>query len=49
MLRLVIASPRDVQAERDDVPRVFEELDHSICRDRGIRLEAVRWETGTDT
>jgi serine phosphatase RsbU (regulator of sigma subunit) len=47
VLRVVVASPGDVQPERDAVPEVLEQLNRSICRDRGIRLEAVRWETDT--
>src|SRR5436305_11055773 len=45
VLRVVVASPGDVQSERDLVPEVLEQLNHSICRDRGILLQAVRWET----
>ena len=45
VLRVVVASPGDVQPERDVVPEVLEELNRSVCRDRGIRLEVVRWET----
>src|SRR5437868_3228225 len=45
VLRVVVASPADVQAEWDLVPEVLEQLNHSICRERGILLQAVRWET----
>jgi hypothetical protein len=45
VLRVVVASPGDVQSERDLVPEVLEQLNRSICRDRGIHLKAVRWET----
>ncbi|WP_321477868.1 SpoIIE family protein phosphatase [uncultured Paludibaculum sp.] len=45
ILRVVVASPGDVQRERDLVPAVLEELNRSICVDRNLRLEAVRWET----
>src|ERR1017187_9575249 len=44
-LRVVVASPGDVQSERDLVPEVLEQLNRSICRERGILLQAVRWET----
>jgi hypothetical protein len=45
-LRVVVASPGDVQAEREllaDV--VIPELNHGIAADRGIRLDVYRWET----
>lgn len=45
ILRVVVASPGDVQKERDLVPAVLEELNRSICVDRSLRLEPVRWET----
>ena len=44
-LRVVVASPADVQAERDRVPVVLEELNKSMGTDREIRLELARWET----
>jgi len=44
-LRLVVASPSDVSAEREIVPRVAEEINSSFGTDRGIRLEVIRWET----
>lgn len=43
--RLVVASPSDVQPERDVVARVIEEINREIAADRGLRLEVVRWET----
>src|SRR5271167_4917978 len=45
VLRVVVASPGDVQAERDRVSVVFDEINKSLAADRGVRLEAVRWET----
>src|SRR5271157_4640500 len=45
VLRVVVASPADVKAERDLVSGVLEELNKSMATDRGVRLEAVRWET----
>lgn len=45
ILRVVIASPADVMSERDIVPAVVQELNRSVCADRGLRLEVVRWET----
>ena len=45
ILRIVVASPGDVQAERDVLPTVIEELNRGIAADRGLRLELLRWET----
>jgi Domain of unknown function (DUF4062) len=45
LLRVVVASPDDVQAERNVLPAVIEELNASIARDREWRLELARWET----
>jgi formylglycine-generating enzyme required for sulfatase activity len=45
ILRVVGASPSDVQAERNALPAVIEELNQSVARDRHLRLELVRWET----
>lgn len=45
VLKIVVASPGDVQAERDIVTEVAEELNHSVAADRRLRLEVVRWET----
>jgi len=47
ILRIVVASPSDVQPEREAVPRVAEELNHTICVERGVRLEVYRWEMDT--
>jgi hypothetical protein len=45
LLRVVLASPGDVQGERDAVPGIIEELNRGVARDRDLRLELVRWET----
>ena len=45
ILRIVVASPGDVQAERNALATVVEELNHGVARDRGVRLELARWET----
>jgi pyrimidine deaminase RibD-like protein len=47
VLRIVIASPSDVTPERNMVLIVLEEINKSLAVDRGLRLEAVRWETDT--
>ncbi|MGE3541120.1 MAG: SUMF1/EgtB/PvdO family nonheme iron enzyme [Candidatus Tectimicrobiota bacterium] len=44
-LRIVVASPGDVQAERDVLTNVVEELNHGFCQERDVRLDLVRWET----
>jgi hypothetical protein len=45
IIRLVVGSPGDVQAERETVSRVVEEINRGIATDRELRLEVVRWET----
>src|SRR5262245_46946114 len=45
ILRIVVASPGDVQAERDTLTSVVDELNRGIATDRGLRLELARWET----
>lgn len=47
ILRIVVASPNDVQPERDALPSVLEELNSGVAADRGLRLELSRWETDT--
>src|SRR5262249_31066889 len=46
VLRIIVASPGDVQAERDVLPVVLEELNRGIAAEHGLRLELGRW--GTD-
>ena len=43
ILRIVVASPGDVQAERDALTTVVEELNRGIAGDRSLRLELGRW------
>src|SRR5919204_6227344 len=45
ILRVVVASPGDVQAERDALPAILDELNRGIAAERNLRLELVRWET----
>jgi len=47
ILPVVIALPSDVWSERAVAASVLEELNRSICLDRGLRFEAARWETDT--
>jgi hypothetical protein len=37
--RIAVASPDDVQAECDVLPRVIEELNKGIAKDGGLQLE----------
>ena len=45
ILRVVVASPNDVQQERDVLDNVVTEVNRGVAADRGIRLEVARWET----
>ncbi len=45
ILKIVVASPGDVQAERDMIPAIVDELNKGIADERGLRLEVYRWET----
>jgi hypothetical protein len=45
ILKLVVASLGDVQAERDMIPAIVDELNKGIADERGVRLEVYRWET----
>ncbi|HYI08137.1 MAG TPA: DUF4062 domain-containing protein [Thermoanaerobaculia bacterium] len=44
-LKLFVASPGDVQRERDHVVAVVDELNRGIASHAGYALEAVRWQT----
>jgi HEAT repeat protein len=44
-LQIVVASPGDVQPERDELEVIVGELNRTVARDRGLRLELLRWET----
>jgi formylglycine-generating enzyme required for sulfatase activity len=43
-LRLVVASPEDVRAERDAVDDVVSELNRGAADERGLVLKVTRWE-----
>jgi internalin A len=45
ILRVVVASPGDVQPERELLPTVIDEVNRGMAADRGLRLELSRWET----
>lgn len=45
LFRVVVASPGDVQAERDALGGVIEELNRGLAADHGVRIELHRWET----
>ena len=44
-IRVFISSPGDVQEERARLTKVFEELNTTVAAEKGLVLEAVRWET----
>lgn len=44
-IRIVIASPGDVQAERRSLPTIIEELNEGIGGILNLRLQLTRWET----
>jgi hypothetical protein len=44
-LRILVASPGDVERERDHVSAVAEELNRGVAAQAGFYVEAVRWET----
>ncbi|MDQ3805358.1 MAG: DUF4062 domain-containing protein, partial [Acidobacteriota bacterium] len=44
-LRVVVASPGDVQPERDLLPGVVEEINRHVAAERGLFLDLHRWET----
>ncbi|MDT5268339.1 MAG: hypothetical protein QOH49_525 [Acidobacteriota bacterium] len=43
-MRVVVASPSDVKAERDTLPNVINELNRSIAGERNLTLDLIRWE-----
>ena len=45
VLRVVIASPGNVKAEREIIPRVIDEVNRNTARPRGLHLDVYRWET----
>jgi hypothetical protein len=45
ILRVVVASPNDVQAERKRLVDMIDELNLSDARDNDVHLELWRWET----
>src|SRR5262245_49716771 len=45
ILRVVVASPSEVQPERDLLPNVIDELNRGIAGDRGLQFVLSRWET----
>ncbi len=44
-LKIFVASPGDVQEERDRLEDIIDELNLGITREKGLVLELVRWET----
>ena len=48
VFRIVVASPADVQGERNMLPDVIDELNRNVAADRGLHIELSRWETDTN-
>jgi internalin A len=46
-LRIVVASPADVQPERDVLPSVIDDVNRQVANDRRLHLVLSRWETDT--
>lgn len=46
-LHIVVASPSDVQPERELLPSIIDEVNRIVATDRGLHLELSRWETDT--
>src|SRR5262245_46333996 len=44
-MRVVVASPGDVQPERDLMPRIVDEVNQGIGKAKQIALQLSRWET----
>lgn len=47
VFRVFVASPSDLAPERDALEAVITELNQTVGRVQGLRLELVRWETAT--
>jgi hypothetical protein len=47
VIRVFIASPGDVEEEREKLDEVFAELNRGQARDRGLYLEPIKYETNT--
>ena len=45
VLRVVVASPGDVKAERELVPHVIDEVNRNIAHKRDLHLDLYKWET----
>src|ERR1043166_7784619 len=47
LLRLVLASPSDVENEWKVVEKIVAELNHGVARERGLQIEIANWRTDT--
>ena len=45
IIRILVASPSDVQPERDALGEVVQEFNHTWGEYLQVRLDLVRWET----
>ncbi len=44
IIRVVVASPGDVDAERKALPKIIEDVNQAVGIDRNLRLELSTWE-----
>jgi hypothetical protein len=45
ILSVVVAYPKDVEAEVQRIPKVLDELNRSVAADRGLFLHMLHWKT----
>jgi hypothetical protein len=45
ILRVVVASPGDVEAERKIIPEVVDSLNRGVAANQSLRLEVYKWDT----
>lgn len=45
IVRVIVVSPSDVQAERNVIPEVIDDLNKGLADNLGLRLEVLMWET----
>jgi hypothetical protein len=43
-LKVVVASPNDVQRERDSLEEIIKKVNNNYAQDWGLHLDVVRWE-----
>ncbi len=45
LISIFLASPSDLETERELLKDIVDELNWSICRGKGVRVDLLRWET----